>query len=215
MVTVGVKVTINQTLAQSSLADCQTPQSNEYILLVLTQTPETQQQVRRAFPETAKLEVCRYGENVVTRIGGFSRFESANSWGKYIKDNLDLLTIVQPANYTQTPPPQLPSNVVNQPPQTSITQAPSGNPEYNLQALGRGYGVLVDYFSNPDIAYQIKNSLGRNIGLVSYFARPYLLISYTQSETEANATARNLSQRGFSAAVVDSSRVTVLTTNIK
>ena len=203
------------TLAQSSLADCQLPQPNEYILLVLTQTSETQQQVRNAFPETAQLNVCQYGENVVTRIGGFSKFEFANSWSQYIKDNLDLLTIVQPSNFAQNPPTGSANAVVNSPPRTPVAQAPRGNPEYNLQALDRGYAVLVDYFSNPDLAYQLQNLLGRKIGLVSYFARPYLLIEYTSRQVEANATASSLSQRGFSAAVVDSRQVTVLTTEIK
>ena len=200
--------------AQSSLTDCQLPQPNEYILLVLTQTSETQQQVRNAFPETAQLNVCQYGENVVTRIGGFSKFEFANSWGQYIKDNLELLTIVQPSNFAQNPPTGSANAVFNSPPRTPVAQTP-GNPEYNLQALGTGYAVLVDYFSNPELAYQLQNLLGRKIGLVSYFARPYLLIEYTSRQVEANATASSLSQRGFSAAVVDSRQVTVLTTEIK
>ena len=202
------------TFAQSSLADCQLPQSNEYILLVLTQTSETQQRVRNAFPETAQLNVCQYGENVVTRIGGFSKFEFANSWSQYIKDNLDLLTIVQPSNFAQNPPTGSAEAVVDSPPQTPVAQNP-GDLEYDLQALGTGYAVLVDYFSNPDLAYQLQNLLGRKIGLVSYFARPYLLIEYTSRQVEANATASSLSQRGFSAAVVDSRQVTVLTTEIK
>ena len=202
------------TFAQSSLADCQLPQSNEYILLVLTQTAETQQRVRNAFPETAQLNVCQYGENVVTRIGGFSKFEFANSWSQYIKENLDLLTIVQPSNLAQNPPTGSADAVVDSPPRTPVAQTPD-NPEYNLQALGTGYAVLVDYFSNPDLAYQLQNLLGRKIGLVAYFARPYLLIEYTSRQVEANATASSLSQRGFSAAVVDSRQVTVLTTEIK
>jgi hypothetical protein len=69
---------------------------------------------------------------------------------------------------------------------------------------------LVDYFNQPELASQVRQLLGSNVGLVSYGQRPYLLARYTTSEREANSTLRQLSDRGFWSMVVDSRRVTLL-----
>jgi hypothetical protein len=81
---------------------------------------------------------------------------------------------------------------------------------YTPQALGNGYAVLVDYLNQPEMALQVKQLLGRDVGLVSYANRPYLLAVYTSSQREANSILRKLSDRGFWSMVVDSRRVTLL-----
>jgi hypothetical protein len=76
--------------------------------------------------------------------------------------------------------------------------------------LGAGYAVLVDFFSQPELALQVRQLAGREIGLASYGQRPYLLAVYTADPAIANATLQSLTDRGFWAMVVDSRRVTVL-----
>ena len=224
LTTTGVILTNKNSFAQFNLPNCQAPQANEYILLVLTTTADSQEKVRRTFPDVQKTMVCLYGNNVVTRIGGFNRLDFADSWADYIRDNLGLRTVVaqpSPISSNQTFPPSTSPVVSQQPPTLPNNSAPTTRPtiasnsDYNPQPLSNGYAVLVDYLNNPNIAYQLRGILGRNVGLAVYFSRPYVLISYTENATDANSTARNLSNRGFAAVVVDSSRVTVLTPAVK
>lgn len=233
----GVIVQVSPSLGQNSLPSCPEPQPNEYLLLVLTQTRETQEQVQRNFSDRTLTSVCRYvGGDIVTRVSGFTRFEVADSWAQYIHDNTGLLAVVvKPGQSQPAPIPRNPGSTVVVPPpnprtprQINSSTAPPSIPSqpgttgnsnvnvvYNPRPLGNGYAVLVDYFSNPEIAYQLKSRLGKDIGLASYFSRPYLLVTYTDNAAEANSAARNLSNQGFSAAVVDSNRVTLLTSTIQ
>lgn len=224
LTTTGFLLTSSDSFAQFNLPNCQAPQPNEYLLLVLTTNTDTQEKVRRAFPDVQKTTVCRYGNDVVTRIGGFNRLDFADSWADYIRDNLGLRAVVAQPSQTrsnQTVPSSTSSVVTQQPPTLPNNSAPTTRPtiasntDYNPQPLSSGYAVLVDYLNNPNIAYQLRGILGRNVGLAVYFSRPYVLISYTENATEANSTARNLSNRGFAAVVVDSSKVTVLTPAVK
>jgi hypothetical protein len=86
----------------------------------------------------------------------------------------------------------------------------ANSPAYNPQPLGDGYAVLVDYFNQPEVAAQVKQLLGSDVGLVSYGQRPYLLAVYTTSQRKADSMLRQLSDRGFWSMVVDSRRVTLL-----
>ncbi len=177
--------------AQQSISACQPPQPNEYLLFVPTQTTESQEQLQRSLPANTKLTVCRYQNDTVTRIAGFKRIEDANDWARYVKD------IVGLSAYVLRPP-------------TTFVSTPSNIPAYNPQPLGEGYAVLVDYFNQPDVAVQLKQLLGSDVGLVSYGKRPYLLAMYTTNESKANSTLKRLSDRGFWSMVVDSRRVTLL-----
>lgn len=233
-------VTAPQTLAQSPPPSCQPPQSDELLLLVVTETSDAQEKIRSTLPSQMETSLCTYLGNRVTRVGGFRRFEEADSWVRHINDNTGLLAVVvklsqfspqpapSPPTITTRPPvdsiptvttPVPPTNTITTPPPTTATKPVTNNsatvPEYNPQPLGSGYAVLVDYFNNPEVAVQLQEVLGQNIGLASYFARPYLLVVHTQSETDANSRLRNLSDRGFSAVVVDSNRVTLLTPAVK
>ncbi|NJR49433.1 MAG: hypothetical protein HC780_07525 [Leptolyngbyaceae cyanobacterium CSU_1_3] len=87
---------------------------------------------------------------------------------------------------------------------------PSDSSAYNPQLLGAGYAVLVSYFDRPELAVQIQQALQKEVGLVSYGQRPYLLAIQTPDQATANATLKNLSDRGFWVMVVDSRRVTLL-----
>lgn len=187
---------INLAQAQSSsISTCKPPQPNEYLLLVLTQTKDTQQQLQRTLPVNTQLSVCQYFSDTVTRIGGFRRIEDANDWMRYVKEIAGLSAYVVRPTATATAT-------------ASLTNA--NNPAFSPQPLGQGYAVLVDYFNQPEEAARLKQLLGSEIGLVSYGKRPYLLAVYTTSEQKANSLLRKLSDRGFWSMVVDSRRVTLL-----
>lgn len=180
--------------AQPSISTCKPPQPNEYLLLVLTQTKDSQQQLQRTLPANTQLSVCQYFSDTVTRIGGFRRIEDANDWMRYVKEIAGLSAYVVRPTVTATATAPL----------TNSSQA------FSPQPLGQGYAVLVDYFNQPEEAARLKQLLGSEIGLVSYGKRPYLLAVYTTSEQKANSLLRKLSDRGFWSMVVDSRRVTLL-----
>jgi hypothetical protein len=185
----GLTGLADSALAQQTVSACQPPQADEYLLLVVSQTEESQQQIQRTLPENTQTTVCRYLEDTVTRIAGFRSIEDAKGWARYVQEIVGLSAfVVRPAS-----------------------TIPSTNSlGYNPQPLGQGYAVLVDYFNQPELASQVRQLLGSNVGLVSYGQRPYLLARYTTSEREANSTLRQLSDRGFWSMVVDSRRVTLL-----
>jgi hypothetical protein len=186
---VGLSGVADLARGQQSISPCQPPQSNEYLLLVRTQTKESQEQLQRTLPANTKFTVCRYLEETVTRLAGFRSVEDANDWARYVKEVVGL------------------SGYVLRPTAAAVSTNVAA---YNPQPLGEGYAVLVDYFNQPEVAVQLRQLLGSNVGLVSYGKRPYLLAVYTTSEIKANATLRRLSDRGFWSLVVDSRRVTVL-----
>ncbi|HEY9671161.1 MAG TPA: hypothetical protein V6D11_06950 [Waterburya sp.] len=191
----GLSSITNLAQAQSSISTCKPPQPNEYLLLVLTQAKDTQQQLQRMLPANTQLSVCQYFSDTVTRVGGFRRIEDANDWMRYVKEIAGLSAYVVRPTATATAT-------------ASLTNA--NNPAFSPQPLGQGYAVLVDYFNQPEEAARLKQLLGSEIGLVSYGKRPYLLAVYTTSEQKANSLLRKLSDRGFWSMVVDSRRVTLL-----
>jgi hypothetical protein len=69
---------------------------------------------------------------------------------------------------------------------------------------------LVDYFSRPELATQVQQLVGKEIGLAAYRQRPYLLAVHTNDQSLANSTLQALTDRGLWAMVVDSRRVTLL-----
>lgn len=179
----------NSAFAQQYVSSCQPPQPDEYLLLVLSDTRESQEHIQRTLPPDTPAIVCQYLEDTVTRISGFKTLEDAKDWARYVKEIVGLSAfVVRPASTRQST--------------NSLTYTP--------QALGNGYAVLVDYLNQPEMALQVKQLLGRDVGLVSYANRPYLLAVYTSSQREANSILRKLSDRGFWSMVVDSRRVTVL-----
>jgi len=185
----GLTIGISSASAQSATPDCQPPKVGEYLLLVVSPTPEIQDQVRRALLPNTSTTICKYLKDTVTRIGGFTQIETANDQAHYFNDTVGL-----PAFIAQ-----------------GQAQTPSGNPPaYNPKPLEAGYAVLVDYFNRPETATQVRQLLGTDVGLVSYGQRPYLLASYSGDQKKVNSILQKLSDRGFFAMLVDSRKVILL-----
>lgn len=212
---------------------CEPPATGEYLLLIVSQTEQSQ--LRRILPPNASTTVCRYLDNIVTRVGGFSDPEVANSWAQYLTDMDGVQAFVaRPLDAATldaaTPDAATVENIGDQPssqqpqpvaPITGLTQAqaitpssesasPSGN-AYNPQPLAAGYAVLIDYFNRPEVATEVQQVLGSQVGLVSYGQRPYLLALHTSDPAVANSVLQQLSDRNFLTLMVDSRRVVLLT----
>jgi hypothetical protein len=140
------------------------------------------------------MSVCQYLNDVVTRISGLRNVEDANKWARYVSEIVELRAfIVRPA--TAIPAQSLSTN--------------------NPQPLGIGYAVLVDSSNKPEIAEQLRQLTGSEVGLVAYGQRNYLLALQTTSQNAASSTLRQLSDRGFLAMLVDSRQVTLLKPNVR
>lgn len=94
-------------------------------------------------------------------------------------------------------------------PRTTPT-SPAGPVAYAPRVLGTGYAVLVNYKNRTEVAGEIRKLTGRDVGLVSYEQRPYLLANYTPNQGTATATLKTLSDRGYTAVLVDSRKVVLL-----
>lgn len=202
--------------AQATYADCQPPSPGEYLLLVVSKTAESQEQVRRTVPPNTTVTVCNYLNDVVTRVGGFTTADTANAWAKYMQESIGLsAAVARPSEVAAQPSPTptqaSPAPTVPIAPRSSTQTSPAPTPRgYNPQVLGSGYAVLVDYFSKPELATQVQQLVGKEIGLAAYRQRPYLLAVHTDDQNLANSTLQALTDRGFWAMVVDSRRVTLL-----
>jgi len=212
----GLSVGVDDALAQSQKQSCQPPEAGEYLLLVVTQSRPSQRLLRQSLPDKAKLTVCQYIDNVVTRIGGFRSLSDAQKWVRYVTDIAGLPAfVVEPsvdaalvANKPSPPSPPSPTSIreEEQKPKPTSENVPAFNP----QLLGRGYAVLVEYSNQPEVATQLQQILGKKVGLVSFGQRPYLLAMYTTNERNASNTFRLLSDRGFLVMLVDGNKVTLL-----
>jgi hypothetical protein len=185
---------MNSAIAQQKIPTCRAPNAGEYLLLIISPSTDNQNQLRRVLPNDTNTNVCRYLNDTVTRIGGFAKLDDANRWAKFIRDSAGLSAII-------TTRPQ---------------DAPISQPaNFKPQALGQGYAVLVDYFNNPDVAKQVQQVVGGDIGFVSYAQRPYLLAVFTTNSRDAQTTLQSLSERGFFAQLVDARRVMLLRQVVK
>lgn len=187
-------VTTIDPVSAQSISACQPPQVGEYLVLVRSPTPESQEKIRRALPANTTSIVCRYLNETVTRTGTFTQPENANSQAEFINNTVGLAAFV------------VRSSGASPPPTSSIAFAP--------KPLGTGYAVLVDYFNRPETAVAVRSLLGVNIGLAAYGQRPYLVALHTPDATKATATLQRLSDRGFYAIVVDSRKVMLLTSKV-
>ena len=214
-----------QTLRAQTLPTCPPPRENQFLLLVLNQRSDTQTQLKQLLPTSAVLTPCDYLSNSVVRVEGFSSADIANAWAKYINDRIGLQAFVaRSANsaIVTTPAlaqPQVPSLAPTEGTPTEGTStegAPRPTPatSYNPQPLGTGYAVLVNYFNRPEAAADVGQITSGAVGLVAYNQHPYLLAIYTNSETTAAEVLRTLSDRGFTAVMVDSRRVMLLKQNV-
>jgi hypothetical protein len=186
-----IAVKVSSVAAQKNIPVCQAPTAGEYLLLVISPTQDNQTQLRRTLPNELKTTTCRYLNDTVTRIGGFKKIDDANRWARYVNSVVGLSAII-----TTRP--------------ADVQQARSQAVTYNPQSLGMGYAVLVDYFNRPELATQLQQVVGGDVGFVSYGQRPYLLAVYTTNQKEAYNTLQNLNERGFSSYLVDSRKVLLL-----
>ncbi|MCY7277164.1 MAG: hypothetical protein LH702_26410 [Phormidesmis sp. CAN_BIN44] len=200
--------TPHRAIAQTNNPQCQPPNAGEYLLLVVSTTPDVQTKLRKVLPNNASTTVCRYLNDVVTRVSGFNTVETASSWAQYLTETVGLQAFVArppiAGNASQSPA------IINPP-----SASPSNTSKYNPQPLGAGYAVLVSYFNKPELATQLQQALKKDVGLVSYGQRPYLLANYTTNQSAANSTLQSLSDRGFFVMVVDSRRVTLLKSSVQ
>ncbi|WP_026731739.1 hypothetical protein [Fischerella sp. PCC 9605] len=188
---------INPAFAQQqNLPVCQPPNPGEYLLLIISPSTNSQKQLRRALPPELKTTTCRYLNDTVTRIGGFKKIDDANRWARYVNSIVGLSAIIttRPTAVASTP--------------TANNKTPTAN--YKPQRLGSGFAVLVDYFNRPELANQVKQVVGGDVGFVAYGQRPYLLATYTTNQKDAYKILQKLSEKGFFAVIVDSSKVMLL-----
>ncbi len=183
-------------LAQQTITECQPPTENQYLVLVRTATPESQTQLKRTLSSTPLDHVlCQYQQETVTRVGAFSSLGDAQKWADYFNETVKLSAVV-----------------ATSPNHEAIKK---DYPPFQPQALGSGYAVLVDYFNKPEMAQQVRQLLGKDVGLAAYVSRPYLLAIHTTNEEQAKAILKKLSDRGFWAIAVDSRAVTMLTPKVQ
>ncbi len=193
----GLAMFAPQGNAQPTYPACQPPLADEYLVLVPTGTTASQEEIRRLIPGAIETTVCSYVNETVTRLGGFGKADTAQEWAQYVNSQIGIAAyVVRPAGVAAVTP-------------SPLSVVPSAG-TYNPQPLGTGYAVLVDFFSNPQVAGELSQILNTDIGLVSYGQRPYLLASLTNQQNQANQILQTLSDRGFFATIVDSGNVILL-----
>ncbi|MBN3896505.1 MAG: hypothetical protein HWQ41_14925 [Nostoc sp. NOS(2021)] len=192
---------MSSVFAQQAIPLCQPPNAGEYLLLVVSPTANNQKQLRSALPPELKTITCKYLNETVTRVGGFNKIDDANRWARYVSNIVGLSAIIttRPTTADVQPQPQAPQQTVN----------------YNPQALGEGYAVLVDYYNRPELVNSVQQVVGGNVGFVSYGQRPYLLAVYTTNQSEAYNTLQKLNDRGFVASIVNSRKVILLRSTVR
>ncbi|MBW4513882.1 MAG: hypothetical protein KME11_01490 [Timaviella obliquedivisa GSE-PSE-MK23-08B] len=215
---------LNQSAIAQTRTACQSPRANEYLLLVRNPRTDTQSQLRQLLPANALLTPCNYLNESVVRVEGFASADVANAWAKYLSDQAGLQAIVSSPNSTSVstaPNPPTTSGAGSFPrpnttpttPTTPTTTATSAS--YNPQPLGSGYAVLVSYFNRPEIAADVRNVTNRNVGLVSFEQRPYLLAAQGTNASSASTVLSQLTQAGLTAVLVDSRGVVLLTADVR
>ncbi|QFS44618.1 hypothetical protein GXM_02093 [Nostoc sphaeroides CCNUC1] len=200
---------MSSVFAQQTVPLCQPPTAGEYLLLVVSPTADNQKQLRSALPPELKTINCKYLNETVTRIGGFNKIDDANRWARYVSNIVGLSAIITTRPTTPDVQPQ------PQPQQQAQLQQPQQTVNYNPQALGEGYAVLVDYYNRPELVNSVQQVVGGNVGFVSYGQRPYLLAVYTTNQTEAYNTLQKLNNGGFVASIVDSRKVILLRSTVR
>lgn len=190
---------IHPVIAQQNFANCQQPNVGEYLLLVLSPTPENQKQLRAALPTEQKTIVCKDNNQIVTRVGGFTNIDDAKRLARYIQNIVGLSATI--TTRATEPATQLPQTIPN-------IQTPKIT--YNPKILGEGYAILVDYFNRPEMVSSLRKAVGGDVGFVSYGQRPYLLAVYTTNQKEAYNTLQKLSETGFVAILADGRKVVLL-----
>lgn len=210
------------TATAQTLPDCQPPRPDEYLLLVPNQQPQILPELQRLLPENAVLTPCNYLNTAVVRVEGFASAEIASAWAQYLVDTASVQAYVaRPSTNASAPTPAAvggtssPVTEASTANPASSTNSDPVSPTYAPQPLGTGYAVVVNYFNRPELATSVRQVTSRDVGLVSFEQQPYLLASYTTDPAVASSLLRTLSERGLTAAIIDSRRAMLLTPTVK
>ena len=177
------------TPSAQALKTCEPPDAGNYLLLVRRENTNVELELYEALPESVAVTLCDYQGETVLRLGDFPSQAIAEAWQSYIQDELQRTAyIIEP----------------------SASAAAAGRTGYSPQALGDGYAVSVDYFSDLAIAQRLQRDLETSPGLVSYGQRPYLLVRHTDRLRQANELLEELSKDGFAVTVVNSRHAILL-----
>ncbi|AFY40610.1 hypothetical protein Lepto7376_4508 [[Leptolyngbya] sp. PCC 7376] len=96
-----------------------------------------------------------------------------------------------------------------------VAEVPEIVDPFEPKALnGSGYGVLVDYGTNPAIATDLKTLLSNDVALVSHATRGYLLAEQTADEDRLVELLNLLSQNNFAAIAVPVEQIIILKPNL-
>lgn len=168
------------------------------MLFVRTPDPSSQQLLNYLLPSNQTAQICQYNNEIVTQIRNLANAQVSERWSQYIYENTGLqVVIITPAPGQMIAPPP-----VNR-----------GSNSDTLPSLGSGFAVLVDANNQPDTPMQLQMLLRTAIPWVRFQGNPYLLALQSESQEEATATLKSLSDRGFSAILVDARTVQQLTPN--
>ncbi|MGJ3253238.1 MAG: hypothetical protein ACFE0J_19215 [Elainellaceae cyanobacterium] len=179
-----------------SYPPCQPPTAGEYLLLIRNQPNSDPTQIQQILPRGTNTTICDYLETVVLRVSGFTSRDVASSWAQYLSDTENLQTFVVVQSSAIAPSSAEPM------------------PAYAPRPLGVGYAVIVQYFNRPDIAIDVQQLLDTPVGLIVYGQQPYLLAAYTDDPDSAALVLQTLSDRNFTAAIIDSRDAVLLTPDV-
>jgi hypothetical protein len=194
---------------------CQPPAAGEYVLLVDSQTEDERQRLEQVLPTGADVVPCQYLNQPVIRVGTFENEELARSWADY-------LTNIEGFQTTVARPPDSPDQAASEAAAENPAQPTPAQPgaqtdttaTYSPAVLDTGYAVLVRYFNRPEIAAAVQTVLNAPVGLAVYEQEPYLLVAYSPDPAAAGQVLQGLSDRQFSAFMVNSRQVVVLTPSV-
>ena len=202
-----------QGVRAQDLPPCPPPATAEYLLLVQGETEAERDRIQDLLP--ASTDVCQYLDSPVVRAGGFTSLENANAWAQYLTEVEGAQAFVaRPAAPGEvTPaitPVESPAAAAPVPPTASSPTTTPATVGYAPQLLGEGYVVLVSYSNQPAIAQQVQDTLNDTVGLAVYQRRPYLMAVQTTDPQVAAQTLQALSSGRFTAFIVDSGEVVLL-----
>ncbi len=104
----GLGLTSQPAIAQipTQSGECQPPEPNEYLILVIAPEPSEQQAIFNLLPSGTSVSVCGYLGETVSRIGGYTTQEDANTWAQSISAQTGLKAYVtRPPKETTEPAP--------------------------------------------------------------------------------------------------------------
>ncbi|MGJ3246883.1 MAG: hypothetical protein ACFE0I_12510 [Elainellaceae cyanobacterium] len=175
---------------------CQPPAAGEYLLFIRNQPNADLTQIQQILPRGTITTICDYLETPVLRVSGFTNRDIASSWAQYLSETENLQTFVV------------------QPSAIAPSSAREPVPVYAPRPLGVGYAVIVHYFNRPEIAIDVQRLLDGPVGLIVYGQQPYLLAAYTDDPDSAASVLQTLSDRNFTAAIIDSRDAVLLTPEV-